>query len=117
MNVLKIWMVVITCAQIDRDHTHAVATLVTDLPWTTTHAMVIGFVTQSKDFIYICSMQIDINECAEEIHRCEHNCSNTDGSYACRCALGYRVDRNGYSCNGIYKINLVFKAHWRDIKL
>ena len=50
MNVVKIWMTVIICAQIDLYHTHAVVALVTDLHWTTTLAMVIGFVTQSKGF-------------------------------------------------------------------
>ena len=102
MNVVKIWTAVITCAQIDRDHTYAVVALVTDLPWTTTLAMVnwLSMVTKSKDFLAMLNTYIDIDECAEGIHRCEHNCSNTDGSYACRCALGYRVDRNGYSCIG-----------------
>ena len=58
-------------------------------------------------FLLLCSIhKIDIDECAEGIHRCEHNCSNTDGSYACRCAIGYRVGSNGYSCNGTH-INLV----------
>ena len=52
MNVVKIWMVVITCAQIDLDHTYAVVALVTDLPWTTTLAMVnwLSMVTKSKVF-------------------------------------------------------------------
>ena len=50
MNVVKIWMAAIICAQMDLDHTHAVVAQVTDLRWTTTLAMVIGFVTRSKDF-------------------------------------------------------------------
>ena len=56
----------------------------------------------------------DIDECAEVTHRCEHNCSNTDGSYACRCAFGYRIDSNGYSCNGIILHTL---AYWKVLLL
>ena len=41
----------------------------------------------------------DVDECDNNV--CEHNCSNTDGSYLCSCNPGYRVDvRNKSRCRG-----------------
>ena len=31
----------------------------------------------------------DINECLDGNGGCEHNCTNTDGSYLCSCRNGY----------------------------
>ena len=42
----------------------------------------------------------DINECADLSHRCEHGCTNTDGSYTCVCENGFELHSNGRSCNG-----------------
>ena len=42
----------------------------------------------------------DIDECTEGIDRCEQNCHNSIGSYACSCFSGFRLDRNGVACNG-----------------
>ena len=42
----------------------------------------------------------DINECLEGTDGCGQICSNTDGSYACTCNTGYRLDANRHSCNG-----------------
>ena len=46
---------------------------------------------------------IDIVECAEETDNCVQHCINTAGSYTCDCDAGYRLDSDGWSCNG--KIN------------
>ena len=41
----------------------------------------------------------DIDECIEDA--CDHNCTNTDGSFICSCNDGYELDDNGRSCNGM----------------
>lgn len=46
---------------------------------------------------------VDIDECASDVHECVENaiCSNTNGSYDCECAEGYRG--HGFmNCTGIY---------------
>ena len=43
----------------------------------------------------------DIDECANpEMNECDGNalCTNTEGSYVCRCLSGYQGD--GYKCTG-----------------
>ena len=42
----------------------------------------------------------DIDECSEESHRCEQNCHNSVGSYACSCDSGYHLNEDGLTCNG-----------------
>ena len=53
-----------------------------------------------------CSYKIillDINECDDEdSHNCEHNCTNTVGSFECSCNSGYRLDGNRGNCSGRY---------------
>lgn len=48
----------------------------------------------------------DINECAEGTDRCAQNCHNNMGSYTCSCNVGFRLNANGYGCDGNY-----FKDH------
>ena len=43
----------------------------------------------------------DVDECASGVSRCTQTCLNTIGSYTCSCTTGYRLDRDGYTCNGI----------------
>ena len=45
---------------------------------------------------------LDINECDEGSHNCEHICTNTAGSFECSCNSGYRLDGNGRNCSGRY---------------
>ena len=47
------------------------------------------------------AFHVDINECMEGNDSCIQNCTNTDGSYMCNCSSGYRLNNDGYSCNGI----------------
>lgn len=53
----------------------------------------------SPSFLLISS---DINECDRGLHSCHVNglCTNTDGSYVCRCLKGFIGD--GRSCKGQY---------------
>ena len=43
---------------------------------------------------------VDVNECTERTHNCGGNglCTNTNGSYRCKCHHGYRG--NDFECSG-----------------
>lgn len=43
----------------------------------------------------------DIDECELGIDRCDQNCHNNIGSYTCSCNAGWRLDFDGFRCNGI----------------
>lgn len=47
----------------------------------------------------------DIDECqmGESVHACSHICSNTIGSYICKCPLGFALARDGKTCLSIAK--------------
>ncbi|XP_059151468.1 hemicentin-1-like [Physella acuta] len=47
------------------------------------------------------SQCIDLDECAEGRSLCQHNCTNTRGSYKCSCPQGYMLDSDGYSCKDV----------------
>ena len=51
-----------------------------------------------KPCILLCI--IDINECAEGTHTCQHDCTNVLGSFNCSCRTGFSLASNGFSCNG-----------------
>ncbi|XP_022801631.1 mucin-like protein isoform X3 [Stylophora pistillata] len=40
----------------------------------------------------------DIDECATNKDRCNHKCSNTEGSYTCSCVDGFRLDADNVTC-------------------
>ena len=42
----------------------------------------------------------DINECITGTHLCTHNCTNSNGSYSCSCAIGYQLNIDGFQCDG-----------------
>ena len=48
-----------------------------------------------------CYLLLDINECLNGTHLCEHNCYNTNGSYVCDCQPGYNLTNNGLSCSDV----------------
>ena len=47
---------------------------------------------------------IDIDECQENTHSCQHICINTNGSYVCDCNEGYELNSDGLTCKGTYNI-------------
>ena len=50
-----------------------------------------------------CSIFIlEIDECSDGSHNCEHNCRNTTGSFVCSCFTGYSLTANGFSCMSMY---------------
>ena len=51
---------------------------------------------------HLLSIMIDVDECTRsEANKCDPNalCTNTEGSYVCRCLNGYQGD--GRNCTGI----------------
>ena len=58
------------------------------------------------NFLYMFSLSpLDVDECAVE-NECDSNalCTNTEGSYVCRCVRGYEGD--GKYCIGITRVHL-----------
>ena len=55
-----------------------------------------GSSTSMHDFV-----SLELDECELETHNChaKASCSNTDGSYTCKCDDGYTGD--GFTCTGI----------------
>ena len=42
----------------------------------------------------------DIDECSSGTDLCAHNCTNSIGSYLCSCGTGYRLNADGFQCDG-----------------
>ena len=42
----------------------------------------------------------EINECLNNNGGCEHNCTNTPGSYYCTCNTGYQLLSDKHNCTG-----------------
>ena len=45
-------------------------------------------------------MYLDIDECLTRNGGCEHNCTNTEGSFYCSCVDGYQLS-NDVHCSGV----------------
>ena len=45
-------------------------------------------------------MLLDINECQTNNGGCQHNCSNSVGSFQCSCLSGYALDSDDLRCSG-----------------
>ena len=43
----------------------------------------------------------DIDECADSNGGCQHNCTNTIGSYHCYCAVGHALNDDYHSCSKV----------------
>ena len=41
----------------------------------------------------------DINECNGN-HQCDHDCTNTNGSFICSCDPGYELQSDDRTCEG-----------------
>ena len=50
--------------------------------------------------IMCCCIIPDINECITNNGGCEHNCTNTIGSYLCFCNIGFKLTADNHSCEG-----------------
>ena len=49
---------------------------------------------------------VDIDECAENSNGCNQLCTNTPGSYACYCNVGYELSSDQKTCVGKPPFNL-----------
>ncbi len=43
---------------------------------------------------------LDIDECDTSNGRCNHVCTNTNGSYECTCDVGYSLNEDSHTCSG-----------------
>lgn len=55
---------------------------------------------------------VDINECKDGNHPCQHDCENVLGSYRCICFAGYVRKSNGIECEGKHIVTTVRKEHF-----
>ena len=63
-----------------------------------------------RDQLYMNTfLNLDIDECEEASYECEQICHNSVGSYACSCHIGYRLDGDRLTCNGMTGLH-VYKA-------
>ena len=54
----------------------------------------------------------DIDECERGTDGCDHNCTNTDGSYYCTCMDGYELESDNHTCTGnVYVHACVIHMH------
>lgn len=49
---------------------------------------------------------VDVNECSEVEHTCQHTCLNTYGSRKCLCRSGYKLAEDGHNCLDIDECSL-----------
>ncbi|XP_022108807.1 multiple epidermal growth factor-like domains protein 6 [Acanthaster planci] len=57
----------------------------------------------------------DVDEC-RSLHECEHNCTNTLGSYYCTCTSGYFLNDDGYTCASSEELFRLLQApHTTDV--
>ena len=53
---------------------------------------------------------LDIDECSDpQVHRCQHSCVNTIGSFHCVCDPGYTLDTNGKTCTGKLQLHIILQ--------
>ena len=61
----------------------------------------------------------DINECKLHNGGCDHNCTNTNGSYHCSCHYGYALKNDKLGCAGklicTVQLHCVMSIHIVDI--
>ena len=62
---------------------------------------------------------LDIDECTRGTSGCDHNCTNTDGSYYCTCMDGYELKSDNHTCIGddyvyvyVHKYDQNLKFKW-----
>ena len=53
----------------------------------------------------------DVNECTEMTDQCDQNCHNNIGSYTCSCNTGYRLNPDGFRCDGM----LSYSSGWHPL--
>ena len=64
------------------------------------HKIDARFVSSTSINYPLINFDLDIDECFERIDKCQQECVNSNGSYACACRTGYRLTLDGYNCTG-----------------
>ena len=60
----------------------------------------------------------EYDECATDIHGCDHVCVNTLGSFKCECKIGYELHSDGKKCEGKQTIFSVYhNSYIKDLLL
>lgn len=57
------------------------------------------FIDVSYDSRHLLSC-LDVDECTDDTHGCEHNCVNNDGSFRCECRSGFMLSKDRRHCDG-----------------
>ena len=60
--------------------------------------------------MYICFYS-DTDECSDGTHNCSQICTNTNGSFTCRCYNGYELDFDNGTCNGTYTMSIYIQLY------
>ena len=53
------------------------------------------------------SINLDIDECSNDTDGCSQLCTNTNGSFICRCNRGFVLDVDGATCNGMQFVSFI----------
>ena len=80
---------------------------------TTKHVMV-RIITKVQ-CIHILLYFVDVNECTEFLSGCDHNCTNSIGSFSCSCKDGYVLHDNQRSCIGKIFMVLIITHFVSDV--
>ena len=64
----------------------------------------------------MCTVIVDIDECAVANGGCEHNCINTEGSFYCGCREGFVLENDGRQCGGNVMWNTIKAIRVYSIK-
>ena len=57
-------------------------------------------VLSSLQYLSLCILHTDINECDINNGNCDQICTNTPGSRVCSCRAGFRLASDGTTCLG-----------------
>lgn len=57
-------------------------------------------VNSKKMHCIILTNHSDVDECEQGSAGCDHNCTNTPGSYFCTCMDGYVLESDNHTCTG-----------------
>ena len=54
----------------------------------------------NSEIMYNCNDYLDIDECTQGLAGCDHDCTNTPGSFFCACMNGFELLSDNRSCAG-----------------
>ena len=64
----------------------------------TNRSQVIQF---SLSLFGVCLSLLDVDECKNNsLHNCQQECVNKPGSFGCKCKSGFKLNNNGFACDG-----------------